>query len=123
VNHPVPCGLLHPNVSIIGRPMLPPDARYALLLRLDGAYSPRLPRVAPSLSAFARMLHRARAGAGLQLQDTALRVANRATPAAGVSIWLTDPSTGDRSRYLGWAYLAGGGRQTLQDALYAEARQ
>lgn len=111
-----PALLIHPKVSTLGVPELPHDAPYALLLRL-GDTGPVKPRVAPSLAAFARMIHRLRRGHGLSLQDVPLNLRGKPGPSAGVSIWICDPGTGERMRYLGWAYLGGAGRRQLQAAL------
>lgn len=118
---PPPLALVHPNVSVIGRPVVPEGVRYALLLRMaDGG--PVKPLVAPSLPAFARALHRLRRGDGLSLQDCALNIHGRPGANAGVSIWLTCPQTGERSRWLGWAWLGGLGRRDLEAALRMEER-
>lgn len=106
--------------AFFGRPHLPPGLRYALLL-----HAPRMPAslqkpvAFADLAGLARGLHRRRGDAPLQLADVELLTRERRLPARGVAVWVLDPLTGDRRACLGWAYLAGAGRPTLEAALHA----
>lgn len=94
---------------------LPDDVRYALIsgrgLAKPFAYA--------SLADLARAIHRRRQGQTIQLIDQSADLALRRDPVPGVRITLIDP-IGERTTTLGWAYLAGAGRQTLQQALRQE---
>jgi hypothetical protein len=102
------------------RPALPPDWRYVLMLRKNAAGEPLKPMAFADLGALARHLHRLRGAAGLQLTDAPLMVQGAEAALQGVSVWRLDPDTGDRRRYLGWAFVNGAGRITLEAALRAE---
>lgn len=102
------------------RPALPPGFRYALLQRTGPNGSPRKPMAFQDLGGLARHIHRARGQAGVQLADAPMMLWGRETPEAGVSVWILDPATGDRRTYLGWAWVNGAGRVTLEAALQAE---
>lgn len=108
-----------PAVAYFRRPSLPAGLRYALLLRPQDRPGAK-PLAFADAGGLARHLHRARAGMPLQLQDAELRVRQDDKPRAGVSVWTLDPASGDRARFLGWAYLGGAGRHSLQAALQAE---
>ena len=103
------------------RPLMPPGFRYLLMLRRNEAGQPIKPMAFQDLSALARHLHRARDGSGLQLAETPVLLAGRDASTIGVSVWtIDDAGSGDRRRYLGWAYVNGAGRTTLEAALRLE---
>jgi len=107
-------------------PVLPPGWRYLLMCRPRELYAPHpKPMAFHDISALARHLHRRRGQAGLQLQDAALQVSVSQggwtfERVQGVSVWTLDPVTQDRDRYLGWAWVNGASRITLEAALQAE---
>lgn len=106
----------HASTEFFRRPDLPAGVRYALLLREEQRVGGK-PMAFNSLGGLARSIHRRRAEAGLQLADTELCVRDADRPRQGVSIWTTDPSTGEARKFLGWAYLGGSGRELLQAAI------
>lgn len=99
---------------ILRNPRMPQEARYALLRQ------PTNPMAKPvafdSLAALAAALHRDRRHEPIQLFDAPIYVEGENEPRQGVSIWTLDVE-GGRSRYLGWAWLNGGGRTALQAGL------
>lgn len=113
---------VHASTEAFRCPELPAGVRFALLMT-EGRLIAAKPLAFESLAGLARSIHRRRGDAGLQLKDTELRVrrhgpaGERDDPRLGVSIWTTDPSTGDSRKYLGWAYLRGAGRELLQQAI------
>lgn len=106
-------------VEAFRRPTLPAGLRYTLLMR-PGVPCSAKPLAFRDTGELARHLHRARAGAGLQLQDAELKVREDEHPRRGVSVWTLDPDTGARRSFLGFAHLGGAGRASLEAALRAE---
>lgn len=108
--------------GVQARPALPPGFAYLLMLRKDAQGHPLKPMGFANLTQLARHIHRARAPkggpvAGLQLADSPMMVDGVDEPQPGVGVWLLDPATGDRSRYLGWAWVNGASSLTLISAL------
>ena len=97
------------------RPSLPADVRFALVTAPPRAK----PFAYATLAELARAIHRRRQGQAIQLFDQPAHLALREDAVRGVRISLIDP-IGERTTTLGWAYLAGAGRQTLQQALRQE---
>ena len=109
----------------VGRPLAPdtfkhwsittPDERFVLFRKLAPGEKPL---VLTDLPALARRIHHERGAAGIQLQDFPAPLHTGQDAIDGVSIWTLDAS-GERSDYLGWAYLDGRDREALQAALDA----
>ncbi|PHY13565.1 hypothetical protein CSW58_04865 [Caulobacter sp. B11] len=70
------------------------------------------------LSELAQALHRDRGEAAIQMFEAPLLVFGEDQPRAGVSLWTLD-ADGAQARYLGWAWLDGGGHRALRAALDA----
>lgn len=94
---------------------MPANARFALFPNAD-----EQPTVFGGRAALAKAIHKARAGAGIELADARLHIQGAAAELRVVSVYLQDAG-GSRAGFLGYAYLAGAGRLTLQAALDAEA--
>lgn len=111
---PIPTAL-----EILARPWslpVPLTARFALIER-PAALNPRL-FAYPNVSDLARGLHHRRGKRSLTLLNAALPVAGEDAPRQGVAVWAVD-QFGESTEYLGWAWLDGGQRQTLAEALEA----
>lgn len=97
------------------RPRMSSDIRYALVRKpTDPACKP----VAhASLAALVQAIHRDRGGDSLQTFDAQIEIEvdGALAPRKGVSIFAT--AEGERSRYLGWAYLNGRSAAALRAAL------
>lgn len=106
-------------VEMFRRPSLPNGVRYALLLRHPQHEHPK-PMAFPGLAELARHIHRARGEAGLQLAEAEILLQGETTPRKGVSVWTLETATGDRRRFIGWAWLGGAGRYSLEAALQSE---
>lgn len=106
-------------IEAFRRPSLPNGVRYALLLR-----EPHRPKEKPlayeSARNLARSIHRRRGYCGLQLIETELMVQESERPQRGISVFALDGATGDRRRFLGWVFIGGAGRASLEAALLAE---
>lgn len=98
-------------------PRMPqPDVRFALVRE---PLNPLAKPVSyPMLSELARALHVDRAGAPIELQDAVPLNIRDWGEVLGVAVWTLGES-GERHRYLGWAWLDGGGRRQLEAALTA----
>lgn len=95
------------------RPVMPADARYAVL-SADPAVKPR---VFPDLEALARHIQRERGLQALELVETEdLEIQGDPQPRRAVTVFTLDAAN-DRDRLIGHAYLDGRGRETLQAAL------
>lgn len=111
-----------PNTGFFRRPRLPPGVRFALCmdrLLADHARNPFdvKPWAFPSLDELALSLHRRRRGRTIQLRDAPLCIGPRRcpdTPVHGISVCALE---GERREFLGWAYLDGGDRHVLAQAL------
>lgn len=101
-------------------PRLPAEIRFALLRHPERTLEK--PVAFAGLADLAAAVHRDRADLGLELQPVALLLRGEDEARPGVSIWATG-TDGERCRYLGWAYLAAGGRRELQAALFAAQPQ
>lgn len=97
-------------------PRLPADLPYLLVRRPDHPLTK--PAAFATLRDLAAAIHRDRQGAPLQLVEASLRGRDEAEARDGVSIFTLTPD-GDRRRYLGWAWLGGGGRRALEVALFS----
>jgi hypothetical protein len=97
------------------RPSLPADVRFALVV----APPPAKPFAYATLGELARAIHRRRQGRAIQLFNQSAHLALREDAVRGVRISLIDP-IGERTTTLGWAYLGGFARQTLERALRQE---
>lgn len=93
---------------------MPDDVRFALL----PTFAPGMkPVVFPDLDALARKIQRDRGLAGLDMTEIEdLEFHGRPDAARGVQIWTTDASN-SRDRFLGYAWLDGGGLEVLMSAL------
>lgn len=74
------------------------------------------PTVYRSLDDLVRRIHRDRAGQALQLNDDRLFVRSEAAPRKVVAVYGLD-QVGGRTRFIGYAWLKGQGREALQAAL------
>lgn len=91
-------------------------ARFAFLPRIDAVTKPF---VFDDLPALARHIERQRQGQTMQLEDVEhLEFAGSPDLHHGVQVWALDMA-GDRDRSLGYAWLDGRGRETLEGALRA----
>lgn len=98
-------------------PRMPnPDVRFALVREPTNPLA--LPVAYPMLSELARAIHVDRAGAPIELQDAVPLNIRDWGEVLGVAIW-TLGEGGDRHRYIGLAWLDGGGRRQLEAALKA----
>jgi hypothetical protein len=93
------------------RPYMPHAVRYALLPELSPTAKPV---VFPDLDSLARRIHRDRDGQTLDLTEIEdLELQGRPDATRGVAVWTLDAGN-DRDRFLGFAWLDGGGLQLLQ---------
>lgn len=92
------------------------DHRYAILTHPE-RYDAK-PRVFQELRHLAAHLHQQRKGAPIQLQDSPMAFEGEADARQGVSVW-TLTEDGARRCFLGWAWLNGAGRQSLETAIFA----
>lgn len=93
-----------------------PDVRFALVREPTNPLAK--PVAYQALGDLARAIHVDRAGAAIELQDAVpLRIRDWGE-VLGVAVW-TLGEGGDRQRYIGWAWLDGGGRRQLEVALQA----
>lgn len=90
-----------------------PGVRFALYRSLD---VDERPVGFQDLAALARSIHRRREGRSIDLQDVSLTFLAELDPVAGVSIWTLD-GEGDRTDFLGYAWLDGMGADILRAAL------
>lgn len=98
-------------------PRMPnPDVRFALVREPTNPLA--RPVAYPTAADLARAIHVDRAGAPIELQDAVPLNIRDWGEVLGVAVW-TLGEGGDRHRYIGWAWLDGGGRQQLQAALEA----
>lgn len=95
----------------IRSPILPANAPYALLSKLEGDTKPM---ILPSLQALARRIHRLRGDDGLQLRPTKVRFRDHVRDVTEV---LAIEEASGRSRRIGFAWHAGRPWQALQAAL------
>ena len=102
------------------RPMVPTDARFVLLPRLDAVTKPKQFSGPRPLAMHIESLRTEGGGdPALQLEEVDdLRFADWPGLYDGVQIWVLDASN-DRDRSLGYAYLDGRGRDVLEPALRA----
>jgi hypothetical protein len=77
-----------------------------------------VPVAYPMLSDLARAIQVERAGAPIELQENIPLNIRDWGEVMGVGVW-TLSEGGDRHRYIGWAWLDGGGRRQLEAALQA----
>lgn len=91
------------------------DIRFALVRRPTDPDCK--PQVFNTLGDLVDFIHRQRGEAGLHPFDAPVEVFGESEPRRGVSIFTTHE--GERSGYLGWAYLDGRGREALMAALDA----
>jgi len=90
------------------------DVRFALVREPLNPHAK--PVAMPTLASLARAIHFDRAGAPIILENRPLRVQDWDEEIQGVSVF-TLTEGGDKHRYIGWAWLDGFDRQTLQRAL------
>jgi len=105
--------------EILSRPWslpVPLTAKFALIQR-PAALNTGLLKYG-TLSALAGDLHRLRSGRSLTLLNAALPIAGEDEARQGVAVWAVD-QVGESTEYLGWAWLDGGQRRQLFDALEA----
>jgi hypothetical protein len=107
--------LLGPDA--VRQPLFPTGWDYVLFVPRDEHGAARLPVVFLGLGVMANSIHLRREGHGLQLQDAKMHMRGENEARDGVSIWLLDPESGDRRACLGWAYVNGASRVTLEGAL------
>jgi hypothetical protein len=99
------------------RPRMPSsDVRFALVREPTNPLA--MPVAYPMMSDLARAIDVDRAGAAIELQDNVPLNIRDWGEVFGVAVW-TLGEGGDRHRYLGWAWLDGGGRGPLEAALHA----
>lgn len=103
------------------RPQMPLGLRYALILPHPAGWFPK-PVAFATISELARSIHRRRGEDALNLVDSELITHGRPDPIVGITVWATDPDSGDVRRYLGFAWCNGAGREVLQFALGLERR-
>lgn len=109
--------------EILSRPWSLPvalTAKFALIQR-PVSINPGLITF-PTLADLARGLHRRRGKRSLTLLNAALPIEGEAKARQGVAVWAVD-QFGDSTEYLGWAWLDGGQRHQLADALEAQQPQ
>ncbi len=97
-------------------PRLPAAIDHALIRRPERSLD--RPVAFAGLADLAAAVHRGRGEAAIELRDVSLLLRGEDEPRPGVSVWVLSEE-GERVSYLGWAYLAGGRRRELQDALFA----
>lgn len=105
--------------EILSRPWslpVPLTAKFALIQR-PASINPGLITF-PTVADLARGLHRRRGSRSLSLLDAALPVEGERKARQGVAVWAVD-QFGETTEYLGWAWLDGGQRRQLADALEA----
>jgi hypothetical protein len=102
-------------LEIARGPKLPQGVDYLLLTSLA---STAKPWAFPSIDALARSLHRRRDGRALYLVDTLITPWMATTPITVVCVYTREID--ETQRHLGWAYLAGGDRRRLSEALLRE---
>lgn len=90
------------------------DVRFALVREPLSPHAK--PAVMPTLAALARAIHFDRRGAPIVLAAAPLKVREWEEELQGVSVTTLGPD-GAPDRYIGWAWLDGFDRQTLQRAL------
>lgn len=98
------------------RPTMSSDVRFALVR--EPLKPTSKPVAMADLRALAKAIHDARDGLAIQLQDAPLNVHGWGE-LPGVSITTLDAGTGDARDYIGWAWLDGGSRASLEAALRA----
>lgn len=98
------------------RPMMTQDVRFALVREPTNPLAK--PVAYQSLGDLARAIHTDREGAGIELEDGIPLNVRGWGELLGVGIW-TQGESGERCRYIGWAWLDGGGRGPLEMALAA----
>lgn len=97
------------------RPDLAMNPDFALVPDARPGTKPTVYRSAEDL---ARRIHRERAGQALQLKDDRLLVRSEPAPRRVVAVYGLD-QVGGRTRFIGYAWLKGQGREALQAALEA----
>jgi hypothetical protein len=97
------------------KPVMAHDARYALVREPDSAT--HKPSIYPALHNLAKAIQRGANYAPIQLEDAFLQFQGEATPRRGVNVWRLDRHTGDRTAFIGWAWLDGGDRYLLTAAM------
>lgn len=102
-------------LSTFRSPMMPPDIRFALVREPRRANAK--PVAMATLPALARAIHASRGQRAIQLQDAPLNVQGWGE-LQGVSIF-TLSEAGEPQTYIGWAWLDGRPRQSLEAALAA----
>lgn len=107
-------------LSRIWSPPLSASIRFALVQR-PASVNARVVGFA-AVADLAAGIHRRRSGRALRLLDAALQFEGEPAPRLGVAVWAVD-TVGDRTDYLGWAWLDGGQRRQLAAALEAAQPQ
>lgn len=102
--------------NCLGRLIFPTGWRYMLMLRRDPDGHPLKPMAFAGVDQLARHIHRARAGGELQLLEAPIQMCGEDDGRPGVSITVQAYTDAPR-RFLGWAYINGAGRLTLEAAL------
>lgn len=112
-------GLIFPASQLANRnpfkwkPIMSADIRFAILVRPERADVK--PRAFAELRHLARHIHMQRKGATIELINAPLEFTDGQRD--GVSVWTVED--GAQRCYLGWAWLNGAGRETLEAALAA----
>lgn len=110
------CPAVRAAIAHFRRPTMTQDVRFALVREPTNPLAK--PVAYQSLGDLARAIHTDREGAGIELEDGIPLNVRGWGELQGVGIW-TQGEGGDRCRYIGWAWLDGGGYGSLEMALAA----